>query len=71
MKTRSKITSWDIVRVSSREYFSIKQLATKFDCSSSAVKRILYKYKKAYDAFLLHAPDPSVLKPFDDPSVKK
>lgn len=71
MKTRSKITSWDIVRVSSREYHSIKQLATKFECSSSAVKRILYKYKKAYGAFLRHAPDPSVLKPFDDPSVKK
>ena len=71
MKTRSKITSWDIVRVSSSEYHSIKQLATKFECSSSAVKRILYKYKKAYDAFLSHAPDPSVLKPFDDPSIKK
>ena len=71
MKTRSKITSWDIVRVSSREYHSIKQLATKFECSASAVKRILYKYKKAYDAFLLHAPDASVLKPFDDPAEKK
>jgi len=66
MKTRSKITSWDIVRVSSREYHSIKQLAQKFDCSTSAVKRILYKYKKAYDAFLTHAPDPSVLKPFEE-----
>ena len=71
MKTRSKITSWDIVRVSSSEYHSIKQLATKFECSSSAVKRILYKYKKAYDAFLSHAQDPSVLKPFDDPSLKQ
>ena len=64
MKTRSKITSWDIVRVSSREYHSIKQLAKKFDCSTSAVKRILYKYKKAHDAFLIHAPAPSVLKSF-------
>ena len=71
MKTRSKITSWDIVRVSSIEYHSIKQLATKFECSTSAVKRILYKYKKAYDAFLLHAPDATVLKPFDDPAEKK
>ena len=66
MKTRSKITSWDIVRVSSREFHSIRQLATKFDCSTSAVKRILYTYKKAYDAFLIHAPDPSVLKPFEE-----
>ena len=71
MKTRSKITSWDIVRVSSREYHSIKQLATKFECSTSAVKRILYKYKKAYDAFLLHAPNTNVLKPFADPTSKK
>ena len=66
MKTRSKITSWDIVRVSSREYHSIKQLAKKFDCSTSAVKRILYKYKKAHDAFLIHAPDTSVLKSFEE-----
>jgi len=65
MKTRSKITSWDIVRVSSREYHSIKQLAQKFNCSTSAVKRIIYTYKTAYDAFLIHAPNPSVLKPFE------
>ena len=27
---------------------------------------VLYKNKKAYDAFLLHAPDPKVLKPFSE-----
>lgn len=66
MKTKNKITSWGIVRVSSREYHSIKQLAKKFDCSTSAVKRILYKYKKDYDTFLIHAPAPSFLKPFEE-----
>ncbi|MGB2086989.1 MAG: hypothetical protein ACPHUE_07690 [Flavobacteriaceae bacterium] len=66
MKTRSKITSWDIIRLSTQEYYSINQLAKRFNCSTSAVKRILYKYKKAYDAFLIHAPEATVLKPFED-----
>jgi len=25
---------------------------------------MLYKNRKAYDAFLMHAPDPTILKPF-------
>lgn len=66
MKKRAKITSWDIVRVCTKEYHTINQLAKKFNCSSSAVKRILYKYKTAYDAFLLNAPTSMVLKPFEE-----
>lgn len=66
MKTSSKLTKWHIIKPCEREYHSIAQLAKKYDCSPSAVKRMLYKNKKAYDAFLTHAPDPSVLKPFED-----
>ena len=64
MKTHSRLTKWDIIKPCERQYYSIAQLAKKYDCSTSAVKRMLYKNKKAYDAFLTHAPDPKVLKPF-------
>ena len=66
MKTPSKLTKWHIIKPCEREYHSIARLAKKNDCSVSSIKRMLYKNKKAYDAFLLHAPDPKVLKPFSE-----
>ena len=65
MSTPSKLKKWDIIKPCEREFHSIARLAKMNNCSASAVKRMLYKNKKAYDAFLIHAPDPSVLKPFD------
>lgn len=65
MKTPSKLSKWDIIKPCEREYHSIARLAKKYSCSTSAVKRMIYKSKKAYDAFLTHAPDPKVLKPFE------
>lgn len=64
MKTPAQLSKWDIIKPCEREYHSIAQLAKKYKVSTSAVKRMLYKNKKAYDAFLIHAPDPKVLKPF-------
>lgn len=70
MKTPSKLSKWDIIKPCEREYHSIARLAKKYSCSTSAVKRMIYKNKKAYDAFLTHAPDPKVLKPFQNQDNK-
>jgi Mor family transcriptional regulator len=67
MKTSSKLSKWDIIKPCEREYHSIARLAKKYSCSTSAVKRMIYKNKKAYDAFLTHAPDPKILNPFEIP----
>ena len=67
MKTSSKLSKWDIIKPCEREYHSVARLAKKYSCSTSAVKRMIYKNKKAYDAFLTHAPDPKILKPFEIP----
>ena len=67
MKTPSKLSKWDIIKPCEREYHSVARLAKKYSCSTSAVKRMIYKNKKAYDAFLTHAPDPKILKPFEIP----
>mgnify|MGYP001221058198 CR=1 FL=1 len=66
MKTPAKLTKWHIIKPCEREFHSVVRLAKKYDCSVSAVKRMLYKNRKAYDAFLMHAPDSKALKPFDE-----
>ena len=64
MNTPAKLTKWHIIKPCEREFHSVARLAKKYDCSASAVKRMLYKNRKAYDAFLMHASDPTILKPF-------